>query len=256
MEKLKYTLFVIPIFIFIINTGCKNSENYNKHNYYEYYNDGKIRVEADTIKGQFHGILNEYYENGLIKIFSNYINGKLNGIYIGYSINGGMEVNLNYNNGNLIGVQYNYHSKIPSIMSRKTIYCENRGKCEIVKDQEFDINGNIIREHGRVITKISKDTVAFLAKFSINFKLTYPEFNKTKVHIGKFDRSLKLIDSLNYKVYESKGHEISVNFIAKKRGKNVIRGYMEDYYIENTTDSTFSTIGTLNNWFDIEYFVK
>jgi hypothetical protein len=31
---------------------------------------------------------------------------------------------------------------------------------------------------------------------------------------------------------------------------------MEDFKIINKTDSTFETIGTLNNWFDIEYFVK
>ncbi|HEX8549818.1 MAG TPA: hypothetical protein VF691_22850 [Cytophagaceae bacterium] len=51
------------------------------------------------------------------------------------------------------------------------------------------------------------------------FILTSPEFKEIKVHIGNFDRALRLIDSFNYKVVEVMGIELRLVLKQNRLGR-------------------------------------
>lgn len=113
-----------------------------------------------------------------------------------------------------------------------------------------------MEEYSRVRTNINKDTFILGEDIELELSLGNPEYDKYRVHIGNFNEYLELIDSVNYTTYGGEGNMAKVNLKASQLGDNYIRGYMEDYKIESVTDSGSTTIGTLHNWFEVEYFVK
>jgi antitoxin component YwqK of YwqJK toxin-antitoxin module len=208
------------------------------------------------INGRFEGVYKEFYENGKLHYLINYKNGVLHGVNIEFYKNNFPKFDMYYSNGMPYGVQYIYFENDSARIKSKLLIGEYKKQEVLISKKEFDKNGDLIFERNRVKTKKNRDTLNIGEILTVKFKLEYPEFDRYRIHIGNFNRNFKLIDSTNYILEEGVGNEVDLFFKTSEVGRFYIRGYMEDFKIINKTDSTFETIGTLNNWFDIEYFVK
>ena len=82
--------------------------------YYEYWDNGKVRVEGryqDGNKKIKEGLWKYYDVDGLIEAENNYENGKLNGLATTYSSGGALQDEANYKNGKLNGSYKVYYDK-------------------------------------------------------------------------------------------------------------------------------------------------
>lgn len=142
-------------------------------------------------------------------------------------------------------------------MKNKFIVSRYKDKEVLVSRIQFNERGDTISDERRVKAFLLNDTFDLEDKVSIKFILNYPEFKNYRVHIGNFDRTLSLVDSVGYQTYKGVGNEANIQLSLKKKGKVIVRGYMEDFEIDKrNADGSYSTIGTLNNWFDLEFYVK
>lgn len=248
------------LFIIILYSCSQMNNEYNngsKFNCKLYYDNGKLKSEGDTMLGEYDGPYREYYINGRIKYINNYKNGLLDGEQYEFFENGNPKINMYYILNKPVGIQYGYFEKDSMKIARKNIFVNFQDSIYWVTKMEFNDRSDTIIDDSKVKIKLSNDTINLNEKLKIFFKLNYPKFNNCRVHIGNFDRSLKLIDSMEYKTYEGIGNEISVYLVFNSKGKKNIRGYIEDFKIDSKNiDGSYSTIGSLNNWFDIDIFVK
>lgn len=252
--KLEKLIMICIVLNILYSCSDKSGKD---HNYYEYYKDNSLKSYGDTLQGGvLDGIYHEYYKDGMIHYINNYKNGNLNGRCLEYYENGNPKNDMLYENSNPIGVQYVYYEEDSAKINYKLLLTTNKDKQVLIAKEEFDKYGNKTKEYSRVITIIPKDTFVIGEKFEVFFKLGFPEFKTNRIHIGNFDRTFKLIDSTNYYSKKMSGNENKVILTASKLGLNNIRGYMEDFYVDSSNDSTYSEIGTMNNWFDIDFFIK
>ena len=229
----------------------------DNHNYRVYYKNGSLKAIGDTSNGKFEGEYKEYYDGGQIRYENCYKNGLLNGEVWEYYKNGNPKLNMVYRNNKPLGIQYEFYEYDSACVKTKFLFVQNKGKEILVSKRDYDILGKVINDKSRVKTYLPKDTFNLGEKITIKFVLSNPKFDKYRIHIGNFDRTLNLIDSTGYITSSGNGHIGQMNFIAKSSGKKNIRGYMEDYkVVEEKKDQGYSTIGTLNNWFEVEYYVR
>ena len=278
-RTINYTLVAFIAF----SCGDKNSareKNDTIDKYEEYYSNGKIKLISTVKKGEKIGELIEYfengnvkskghfienrlhegeclvfYENGVLKSKTNYKNGMINGEFVDFNKNGSLRYCGNYINSISVGTHRLFYEDDSNKIHFKFLYINFQGKPMLVGKKEFDHFGKLINDESNVITKMFGDTVKLGEQFEVTFILSKPKYEKCAVHIGNYDSRLNLIDSIGYSIYNGVGHKYRVILKAERLGTNVIRGYMEDYKIENSSNKGHSTIGSLNNWFEIDYFV-
>ena len=111
----------------LIFSACKESaknEIYNENNttvingtvydtderpingiYRVYYDDGKIKMEINSLNGKPNGEGKFYRKDGSVSYICNFVDGKPNGVLINYYKNGNVHNELNYDNGVLNGEQ-------------------------------------------------------------------------------------------------------------------------------------------------------
>jgi antitoxin component YwqK of YwqJK toxin-antitoxin module len=68
----------------------------------EYYNNGQVKEESETVNGRYNGVVLKYWENGRIKSKENYIMGDLDGVNEDYDENGRSILYRKYFNKQLI----------------------------------------------------------------------------------------------------------------------------------------------------------
>jgi hypothetical protein len=253
-------MFLFSILLAGFSCQQKESVHFEKiYNYKELYPSGKIKVLSDTINGIFEGNLKEFSENGLLNLSNNYKEGKLHGDCINYFSNGFPKSDLYYSKGNPQGIQYNFYETDSARVKDKFIFVSMPDFFEepiLVSLQKYNEQGDLIAKEQRVITYISKDTMVLGDVFSVRLKIANPKFDNYRLHIGDFNRGLILEDSTEYQSIDSKIPEFELSYTARRIGRMHIRGYIEDFKIESLSDGAYNEIGTLNNWFDIEYYVR
>lgn len=257
---MKVLNYPITLLLIVIGNACGKQDyiQYDDYNYKEFYEDGSIKVLADTINGLFEGKVVEFSENGLIAYSGSYHKSLRHGVHIKYHPNGFPKSDMYYVRDTVWGIQYNYYENDSGKIKDKFILVNNPRFFDepfMVSIKQYDKEGKLTNEKGRVVAYLEKDTVRMGEEFSIRFVLTKPEFDRYRVNIGNYSRGLILEDSADYMTYEGYGHEAELVFKATKLGVSYIRGYMDDYEIE-ANDSGYSELSTINNWFDIEYVVK
>lgn len=227
------------------------------YNFYTYHPNGNVQTCGDTLNGKFQGRYKEFYEDGTLKSLLNYKDSELDSKIITYYSSGNVSSELQYIDGLLAGSQYEYFNSHNKQIKFKLLYVIAKDKEFLVSEKEFNQKGRIVKENSRVLVELEKDTVKLGETFKATFTLGKPEFEFNRIHLGNFDFNLNLIDSTDYITYNGAGHTGKVSISAKELGKQYIRGYMEDYmYKEVISDNEFVTIGTLNNWFEEEFFVE
>jgi hypothetical protein len=258
---MKILHYVILFLLMLVGNACDKQNNallYSDHNYKKFHKNGAIKVLADTVNGVIEGKLMEFSENGTMTYLGYYHNALRNGIQLKYYLNGFPKYDMYYLRDTAWGIQYNYYEHDSGKVKDKFIFVNNPrffDKPVLVNIKQYNEEGKLTNQKGRVVTYIEKDTLNIGEEFSVRFVLTKPEFDRYRVNIGNFNRGLVLDDSINFKSYEGNGHEAELVFKASKLGKNHIRGYLDDFEIR-TNDSGYSELSTINNWFDIEYIVK
>ncbi len=264
MSVYKYVVIGALFYSFL---SCSNSDKITdrssqldslkkNNNWISYYDNGNIKEVGNIVKNQYEGLYREYYENGQIRFIHYYKNGLLNGVAREFYEDGNPKFNMFYLSNKPFGVQYIYDKDDSTKVQTKLIFSQYDGKEILVSKQEFNLSGDIVTDKSRVKIELLKDTISYGEKIVIGFTLSNPEFDKYRIHVGNFSRSLELIDSSGYITKDGVGHKGYLELQPVKLGKNVVRGYMEDYKIDKVNkDGSYSTIGKLNNWFDIEFFV-
>jgi len=252
---------IIALLIFFVSCSEREQENNSnendRFNCKEFYSDGRVKSLGDTINGKYEGLYKEFYPNGNIRYINFYKRGLLNGHIQEFFENGNPKIDMYYIMNKPMGVQYIFFESDSARVRNKFIVSRYKDKEVLVSRIEFNERGDTISDESRVKVYLAKDTFDIGDKISMELTLNYPVFKNHRVHIGNFDRTLSLIDSIGYQTYEGLGNKASIEFSLNRKGKNVIRGYMEDFEIEKKNpDGSYTTIGTLNNWFDVEIFVK
>jgi antitoxin component YwqK of YwqJK toxin-antitoxin module len=246
----------IAILLTFLSCGGKKTDDV-RFNFYRYYANGEIEACGDTLNGMLHGLYREYYEGGEIRFEAEYKHNKLNGEVLIYYPSGNIKNDLLYEDHLHVGAQYEFYDSNIRKVKYKLLYTTYKDREILISDKEFDIDGSLIVDKSRVVTNLVRDTFKLGEKFEVEFILSKPEFEYYNIHIGNFDRKLRLVDSVNYSVYGGTGYSGTVSFVANNLGLNVTRGYMEDYKFERiVSDIEYKTYGKLNNWFDIEYYVE
>jgi hypothetical protein len=253
----KNLLFVL--FIFFLSCSAKDTVHKEdiQFNCTEFYSDGKLKSHGDTINGKYEGLYKEFFPDGKIKYINFYKKGLLNGPVREYFANGNPKLDMYYFMGKPQGVQYVFFESDSAKVKNKFIVSRHKNKEVLVSRIEFDERGDTIWDEGRVKVMLMKNTFQVGDSVSMKMQLNYPEFKYYRVHIGNFDRMLNLVDSNGYQTYEGQGNVAHVDFLLTKKGSTTLRGYIEDFEIEQVyEDSSYTTIGTLNNWFDVEIVGK
>jgi antitoxin component YwqK of YwqJK toxin-antitoxin module len=73
-----------------------------------YYENGKVSTETNYKDGKHDGLMRTYYEDGTLKEEMGYKNDKLNGVMLSYYRNGKIEVEKTLTNGQLNGPSKHY----------------------------------------------------------------------------------------------------------------------------------------------------
>ena len=97
---------VLSVFIF---SACSNIENreaetdYIQEKVIDYYSDGKIKMEGNTVNGKAHGLWRYYYENGFVWSEGKFRHGKRHGNSLVYFENGKKRLQGQYKEGERVG---------------------------------------------------------------------------------------------------------------------------------------------------------
>lgn len=257
----RYSFLVLQLIYFgcsYIKEDNKNN-NYENFNYVEFYSSGKIKGFGDTLNGNLEGLSKEFYETGELKYIRNYRNGNLNGRSLSFNQNGNPKSDLYYINGRQQGIQYNFFIDDSAKIKEKFIlvhYPMHKEEPILINIKKFDKEGNLIEENGLIQYNIDNDTLVLGESFTAKLSISNSLYPITKLHIGNFDRGFNLKDSVDYKILKCDVEGCNLDIRANKVGKNNIRGYLENFKIVEESDSGYSTIGTINYLFDLDFYVK
>jgi len=230
MRKIYYLIIVLLVY------SCNS---HNKH-VIEYYPNGNIKCEYDTIgNGVKNGVLKYYYETGKIKERIKYYEEKKDGWDVNY-----------YENG-----------KIKDSSEYLLIYKENHQRLDILYDSinadkkmsyhnrmyRFDEKGNLINQISSFYTIKMNDTISLGDTLTFRFELTCPELKTAEK--GRFIFELR--DSKQGSCTHVKPPDARINiskYYPTTRGVGYIYGLMME--IDDPNKSYFI-------WYIKEkYFVK
>lgn len=106
MRKLLYSLLILGLMSCDNDKqsdGSKNSGEYVKETKVDYYPDGKIKLEGNTVNGKAHGTWKYYYENGFLWSEGKFRHGIRDGYSIVYYENGKKHLQGQYDEGKQVG---------------------------------------------------------------------------------------------------------------------------------------------------------
>ena len=104
----------------------------------EYYESGKLKVEANYMNGEPEGITMVYYESGALRSEANFTKGKLDGINKLYHESGTLGAEINFKNGVQDGITRVYYEN-------GTIkYIDTYKNSQHIDRQSFDPDGKLI----------------------------------------------------------------------------------------------------------------
>lgn len=103
MRELFATLLVLALFACGGPAEKKVENEYIQDKVMEYYSNGKIKVEGNTVNGKAHGLWRYYYENGFVWSEGKFRHGKRSGHSLVYYENGKKRLQGNYKEGERVG---------------------------------------------------------------------------------------------------------------------------------------------------------
>lgn len=99
-------------FVYYENGKLKTEANYDHDKLYGigrvYYENGKVSTETNYRNGKPDGLMKTYYEDGTLKEEATYKDGKINGLLVSYYKNGKVEVEKTLKNGQMNGPSKHY----------------------------------------------------------------------------------------------------------------------------------------------------
>jgi hypothetical protein len=252
-KQIQLILNKVLFITLLTSVSCSSFEENEK--FKEYYPNGNVKIEYAMKDSVLNGIYIDYYENGMLKSKCSYKNGKCYGRYLEFYKSGDLKYQLYYDNNKLIGSQLEYYdNKLPTIKSKKLFFIYNN-KSYLSMYKGFK-NGNTIFDYSDVKLSSDYDTLELGEIKQIRVQKVKNKYNMWRIEIGNYNRNFILLDSSNVKHQISKDSNFIIMVNAKKLGRNVVRGWIENYYVDKIENGITTTIGNYPSCFEYNYFVK
>ncbi|UZR99857.1 toxin-antitoxin system YwqK family antitoxin [Chondrinema litorale] len=229
----------------------------------KYSKDGLLLKEGTYKDGEYNGHYKVYYNNG--KLNKTYVleKGIANGINKIFSPKGNIIYEGKYIDMYMVGTHYGYYDDSRKLLKskEKSVLFVFEGDTSSIPIfyEKYDSLGNLYDSKSRVNVITEKDTFYQDEEVLVTLEVTEPEHSRIMAHVGNYNDEFILIDSTDFITYgniETLGHTIEVELPTDKIGKKMLRGYIYDFDVESKTDSGTTTIGSLHNFFEYEYYVK
>jgi hypothetical protein len=160
----------------------------------EYYPDGKIKTKSFLRNGKPDGLSEAFYPNGEKKYIREYKQGVAHGIYKFFYDNGNIYQVGNTQHGIRKGYFYEYFKDTGAIF-RKAYFFNYQGQEAISFAHEYDKDGRIIKELGKVNFDPEKDTIQGGKDVELVISINNPKYDSIMVVLGDYDSSFTLSDS-------------------------------------------------------------
>lgn len=212
------------MFIFVISCKDENPA-------ITYYENGQVKeiidIEENTIR--------EFYKNGKFKLFSGYKNNKLNGKINHFYESGVIKDSGYFYNGEPLGLSYFYNEEGFLTKIGEYLFIEGEGSIlnEIVY---FNENGDTIRDKGHsYAVNFALDSVNYGDEFRFSIIVENSIFNDSLwIQVGKFDSLYNIQDTSTLRSFFGKIPSVSCKIKYLDKGRNIIRGIIEDYTVNDT----------------------
>lgn len=204
----------------------------------EYYPDGQIKARGNFKEGKKHGGFIFYYENSNLKERSVYQDDLLEGILRLYHPNGKLREETTYSKGEPIGWSYEYRENGVKHKAHQYIRFEDR----YIGNQRIRYNeaGEILPDSSHYITvSRDRDTISLGEEIRLRFKLDAPFYgskSQVRLLVGGFDEQYRLVNLAATDTINGDGLSAEYRLIPKEKGKQVIRGRLEDYKVQQISD--------------------
>jgi hypothetical protein len=259
------TLF---LFIIIIISSCNNNEVIFKKT-----EDLVIKYKCVDKNDTLNSIKYVYYKTTLTSQ-TILINGKKNGPVIDYYMNGEIKIITNYLNNKAYGLNKVYNERGQLI--RRSVYIDDKQvlfekregneekpmfrikRIAIINDKnnwagelllrKANTNSNEIEKDGLFVSMNIEDTIIKLRETPVSLEFTFPTNQlKSKILIGKFDKSLNCTDTIYYSYQDTINDYLSFNYIPEYTGYNFLVGRMSITDQLNEDIYFFTDFFVLNN---------
>lgn len=225
----------------------------------EYYPNGKLRSKGYYRGGMKDGEYSLYYKNGKLEALITYRNDTLEGPSKIFYPNGKLKEETYFSNGKPEGWSYEYweNGEKKQALHFARIAGGGRTNQFIV----FNNVGHIITDSSHYMSiSSSRDTVGLGEEVSLQFKLEAPFYggeSQMRVLVGGFDSEYRLVDSTRTDTVAGEGLIARYTIKPRKRGKQFIRGRLDDYRTVQLKDGKYSYIEEeVNIHFTKEFYVN
>lgn len=225
----------------------------------EYYPNGKVRAKGYFKEGKKHGEFLQFYENGKLEATVVYRDDVLEGISKAFYPSGKLKGEIYYSKGLPVGWSYDYWENGEKKMGRH--FVEFNGDSRRNQFIVYNDAGVAINDSSHYMTiNSSHDTIPLGEEITLRIKLEAPFYgskSQVRVLVGGFDEQYRLVNPAATDTINVEGLTAEFAVLSKKRGKNFIRGRLEDYKIEKINDDEFPyKKDEVHIYFTKTYYVK
>lgn len=270
---LKVIIVLMSINLLIILVACEQGKvsHNDERQYYktndksreitehkEYYPNGKLKVKGYFRGGMKNGEFFHYDTNGELEALITYSNDTLEGPFKVFYPNGKLKEITYFTKGKPDGWSYEYweNGKKKKALHFANITGGSRTNQFIV----FNEAGAVITDSSHFMTIDSRDTIRFGEEISFQFKLEAPFYrseSQMRILVGGFDNKYRLVDSTRTDTVDGEGLIARYTIRPKERGKQYIRGRLDDYVTVQLKNEKYLYMEEeVNIYFTKEYYVK
>jgi hypothetical protein len=182
----------------------------------EYFQDGKIKYKLRYKDGVLEGPGFEYYSNGQVETISVFSGGKVNGEVIFFFEDGNKRSKSKYFNDLIVGKNYEYYRGDDERIKSIKEYVIIGSKSKLIKFVKYDSVGKVIERTPDIEFKVEED--------SLQLTIKHKTFDNNRVVLGKYDMFFNLKSDTD--TIEANGTDVfKVPYI---KG-DTVRGYVDNY---------------------------
>ncbi len=259
-----YSLVLTLLLISLLTFSC-NSQSSSVQR--EYYSSGALKAETEVLKnnwhgkrvvyyptgkvetigyykhGKNHGTLTDYYEDGSVEGEVHFNDGRLNGISKYYYPNGTLEMMVPYKDGIRVGWGkfYRKDGSLESMESKVVDMYEQNGKEEVNQVLIFNEEGKIMKDSSYYLSVSNNcDTLELGDTCQVTVTLETPMLKKNmQLLVGGYDEFYRLVDKSQQDTVLGKDFKATYTFIARSRGRHILRGRVDDFRESGKSDTTY-----------------